>query len=380
MTTTAPDTPQRILRDEVADSLDAIGDTATASAIQAVVLREDETLLDVALGATRLDGASTPVRPTTRFDTASLTKVLVTVPLACQAVDAGACRWDGPVGDYLDWWPDSGPKSDVRVRHLLTHTSGLPDWRPTYEGLPFEPGPDDIAEARHAYRRELQSVELDAEPGRRETYSDLGYIALAFLLESLFGDDLHRLARRRIFTPLDLDRTTLRASFDDDPPVDGAPATENQPGRAEPVQGRVHDRNAAALGGVAGHAGVFSTARDVADVCRHHLLVDRGDLESDVVPADALAFCWSPESGGVGHHRGGWDTPSGDETSAGRGFGAGRTVGHLGFTGTSIWIERHSETVAVLLTNRVYPSRDNDRIHDLRVAFHEAVLSPDAYR
>ena len=161
------------------------------------------------------------------------------------------------------------------------------------------------------------------------------------------------------------------------PKLADAASTELAPRRGGIVTGFVHDENCYIQGGVAGHAGLFGTAADVARFGAHLLGVDRG--ESGIVSAETLRTCWSQASrGGDGHHLGGWDTPSGELSSAGRGFAADRTVGHLGFTGTSLWIERGEGVVASLLTNRVYPTRENTMIKPLRVAFHEAVLPPDA--
>jgi len=141
------------------------------------------------------------------------------------------------------------------------------------------------------------------------------------------------------------------------------------------VVGEVDDDNTAVRGGVSGHAGCFATAQDVGRFAEHMRCIDQGDL--GIVSQEVLQHCWSERARGAdGHHLGGWDTPSGPRTSVGRGFGRRSTVGHLGFTGTSMWVERERGVVAVVLTNRVHPTRDNPRILELRIDVHEAVCEP----
>lgn len=377
-----------ILEEAVGDRLETIGDTAVCSAIQAVVGTVDGGIdFDEALGRTRLDGAGELVDGETRFDVASLTKPMVTATLAMQAVEAGRIAWDAPIGRYLAL--GESEVAEATVLQLLNHTSGLPDWTPLYESSdypsfssrtaePFSAEIDPDVIIRRLACEHVGDIDLEAPPGERETYSDLGYVLLAAMLERVEGGTLDRLAEARIFEPLGMERTGFVPLGSDEAPLENAVATEDDPERGGVIEGTVHDRNTEALGGVSGQAGVFSTARDVWRFGCHLAAIDRGTLDGEpVVDREILRFCWSDEArAGVGHHVGGWDTPSGEPSSAGRGFQAGETVGHLGFTGTSIWIERERGLIAVLLTNRVYPSRDNDRIDDLRLEFHEAVLPP----
>lgn len=371
----------RILEDATTDDLDAIGTDATCSAAQAVVWRNGRRLFDEARGWPRLDSADEPIGPETPFDIASLTKPLVTGTLLMQAVREDHCHWYDPVGDYLGDWSADPRAAEVTILQLANHTAGLPDWKPMYENLPLSPDADQAITNRRRMLTAVHGTDFEYAPGEREIYSDLGYIVLGCLLESVFGDRLDQLAEERIFDPLGMDHTEYVSATRDDPPVDGAVATEDDELRGGVVAGTVHDRNAAAFGGVAGHAGVFSTARDLATFAGRLTELDRhtddGSPDDAIVAPRTLQFAWSDRAGGGhGHHLAGWDTPSGDHSSAGRGFRNGRTVGHLGFTGTSIWLERDRGLVVVLLTNRVYPSRDNDRINDLRIRFHEAVLPP----
>ena len=155
--------------------------------------------------------------------------------------------------------------------------------------------------------------------------------------------------------------------------IDDAVATERCARRGGVVVGRVHDENTALMGGVSGHAGAFCDAPDLLRFGVHMLGIDQGQGPG-IVSREILRWCWSEAArGAAGHHLGGWDTPSGARSSAGRHMTPDATVGHLGFTGTSLWIDRAQQRVAVLLTNRVHPTRDNPHILAMRIAFHEAV-------
>ena len=369
---------REIMREETASGLEEIGTTATCSASQAVVWQNGRLLFENAVGATSFGPAGEGVSGETPFDIASITKPLVTGTLLLQAIGEERCHWHDPVDDYLgDWSRDEDSKS-VTILQLANHTSGLPDWKPLYDSLPLSPESGQLTDNRRRMLGRIRRTQFEYSPGSDEIYSDLGYIVLGGLIERIFGEPLGRLAERRIFEPLGMDNTQFVSAADDEAPVDHAAATEDDEMRGGLVDGTVHDRNAAAFGGVAGHAGVFSTARDLAKFVGHLIAIDRRDATDEpLVDAGLLSFAWSDRSrGGHGHHLAGWDTPSGEESSAGRGFRSGATVGHLGFTGTSIWIERKRGLAAVLLTNRVYPDRDNERIKDYRIRFHEEVVPP----
>jgi CubicO group peptidase (beta-lactamase class C family) len=379
----------KILQCARADDLDQIGRTKVCSAVQAVVLRQGQTLLDTALGVTHLDPSESnppgrPMGPDTPMDIASITKTLVTATLAMQAVDDGLTKFDTPVTElFADW--SLGGTSGVSNRReaatlldLLNHSSGLPAWEKFYLRYPVDPSPLMAHTTRKSLFRRIARTPLTARPTHRHCYSDLGYILLAGILERLFDAPLQDLARERIFEPLSMHDTRYVARLAGDRPLETAAATERCPLRERVVVGTVHDENTDIMGGVSGHAGVFSTARDLAKFCEHIWRIDQGTLPyGGIVSQEVLHFCLSEEARGAdGHHLGGWDTPSGVLSSAGRGFQAGNTVGHLGFTGTSMWIERDCGLIAILLTNRVYPSRDNELIKEFRVKFHEAVLPP----
>lgn len=396
---TALEEARRALHDAVAHRLEDIGESKVAAAIQAVVWQDGELLLDEALGQTFFATQREPrppahinpraLTPDTPMDIASLTKPLVAATLIMQAVDEGLASFDTPIADILPEWlkgevaEPEFKREQATLLHLLNHSSGLPAWERFYLRLPLNPDLKTAQRTRRVILDEILNTPLEAEPGARHRYSDLGYILLAELLERIFGQNLQTLARDRIFEPLGMKKTCYIALEDGDSPLIDAAATEACALRQRLVIGTVHDENTEIIGGVSGHAGVFSTARDLLKFARHLLEIDQGK-SGGIISQRSLKFCLSEaaraakNSEAPGHHLGGWDTPSGAQSSAGRGFSAGQTFGHLGFSGTSIWVERRSKTVAILLTNRVYPTRENQLIKPLRVRFHEAILAPRA--
>ncbi len=362
---------------------------ATASAIQALVWQNGRTLFHEALGHTALESTSAPNPPVTTdtlFDTASITKALVTATLTMQAVDQNLFTWHTPVHELLPGWNPTDPRArEITILHLLNHSSGLPTWIKFYEHYPLDPSPEQATQTRQAILQEIAATPLTATPGTHYAYSDPGYILLSFVLEHVFATPLEILARTQIFQPLQMHHTDFFSVRNPSTTLEtlarSTASTERCPLRKRLITGSVHDENCNVLGGVAGHAGVFSTAHDLAKFARHLLEIDSKNPPANaIIHPRTLAFCWSEatraRSQNAANHLGGWDTPSGLQSSAGRGFTAGNTIGHLGFTGTSLWIERNSRTIAVLLTNRVYPTRDNDRIKALRIAFQEAILPP----
>jgi serine-type D-Ala-D-Ala carboxypeptidase len=328
------------------------------------------------------------------FDVASLTKVMATATLAAQLAAEGALDLDAPVAARLPGF-EAGGKDRVAVRHLLAHCSGLPGWRPWFEAAAADPvaraafrPPDErppFAGLRVAFRRGRELVRaaalaepLEAPPGARAVYSDPGFIALGFLLEELAGAPLPALFDERVARPLRLGSTFFLDGLDPErgwrrAEVRAFAPTERCAHRGEVNQGAVNDDNAWAMGGAAGHAGLFSTALDVAALGQAWLDALRG--RRSIVPADAAA-AFARRDPTPGSTRAlGWDTPSAQGSSLGTRLGRGRrgAIGHLGFTGTSLWIDVDAEVVAALLTNRVHPTRENERIRAFRPRFHDAV-------
>lgn len=299
-----------------------------------------------------------PVTAETIYDLASLTKVVATTTMAMILMDEERLDLDRPVREFLPGFRGGG-KQQVTVRHLLTHSSGIDWWAPLYEEL----------EGQEQYVERIQSMELVYQPGTQSLYSDLGVILLGELLERVAGESLDRFAARRLFAPLGMDDTLFRPGEELRERI--AP-TERDPWRDRLLRGEVHDENAYALGGVAPHAGLFGTAEDLARFAE--MILNGGVFEHHRIVAREVVELFTGRAGVPESTRAlGWDTKSGEGSSAGELFSA-RSFGHTGFTGTSLWIDPERDLFLILLTNRVHPSRDNDLIRQVRPAVADAVI------
>lgn len=296
-----------------------------------------------------------PVGPRTVYDLASLTKVVVLTTLTMMAVDQGLIRLEDSVSHYLPAFT-GGAKAGITIRHLLTHSSGLPAHRPLWQ---------EAATAAAAIPLVL-GTPLDTVPGVRMVYSDLGAIVLTQIVEQVFGQPIDRLFAAKVAGPLRLGSTRFL------PPgrwLKRIAPTERDPWRGRLIRGEVHDENAAFLGGRSGHAGLFSTAEDLI-VFGEWLLRQReaGGATTGSGPRIGSAvvreFTRRQELVPGSSRALGWDTPS-PGSSAGTRISAD-SFGHTGFTGTSIWLDPTRGLVVVLLTNRVNPTRDNPRLAPLR--------------
>jgi CubicO group peptidase (beta-lactamase class C family) len=337
-----------------------------------------------------------PLEPGDVFDVASLTKVLCTTGLAAQLAERGRLPLDAPAARLLPGFERAG-KEGVTVRQLLAHSSGLPAWRPYHEEVaahpdsadaflpPAErPDPEALRPAflhgRALVGEAVRDEVLEAPPGTRARYSDVGFIALGLALEHLEGESLSALAEARLFRPLG-----LRSTFFLDG-TDPASAHEHARGRTflptgacphrhELNRGAVNDDNAWAMGGVAGHAGLFSVAEEVAALGQAWL--DALSGRPSVVPADAAWVFARRDRTPASDRALGWDMLGPELPAIGDRLGRGPrgAIGHLGYTGTSLWIDLDAELVCVLLTNHTHPSGVARRevIRDLRRRFHDAV-------
>jgi len=324
-------------------------DSAFPGAVVAVG-RHDSILLLAAVGHYGIDDPR-PVTPETVYDLASLTKVIGLTTACMILVGEGKLDLDAPVQRYVPAFRGPG-KEGVTIRHLLTHSSGLPAWRPLY----IE------ATTRAVALALVDTTALLRQPGDTFVYSDLGAIVLTQVVEGLTGQRLDAYLDARVLQPLGMTNTRFL------PPSAWrdriAPTERSQDGTI--IRGTVHDENAWKLGGVSGHAGLFSTAPDLARF------------------AEWLLGAWRQDSGQVraftkrqgvptGSSRAlGWDTPS-ENSSAGTKVGA-QTFGHTGFTGTSIWIDPDKDLFIILLTNRVNPTRENGRIVRVRPRVADLVV------
>lgn len=300
-------------------------------------------------GRVDTDSTSAPVHPdSTLFDLASLTKVVATTTAAMILEEEGHLDLDRPVREHLTGLGDPA-KAAITPRLLLVHRAGLEAFAPLYHDH----------RGRAQYLEAIDRRPLTSAPGERTVYSDWDFILLQLLVERLSGVGLDRLTAERVFEPLGMTETR----FNPGPEVRHRVApTEIQEWRGGKVHGEVHDENAWAIGGVAGHAGLFSTARDLAVFAQ--MLLNGGEYGGTRILRPATIARWTARQGLSSSRALGWDTPS-PGSSAGRYFSP-RSFGHTGFTGTSIWMDPERDLFVVLLTNRVNPTRENHRIAQLR--------------
>ncbi len=317
-----------------------------------------------------------PATPSSIWDMASVTKVSATTTAAMILSEAGRLDLDAPVVSYLPWWGAGDQRKErATVRHLLLHRAGLPPFRTFFLEM----------EGDEAYRRAIGNLPLDYEPGDSTVYSDIGLMTLAFIVEEITGDELDAFLDARVWGPLGMQDTGFRPDPSLLPRI--APTEVDTTFRFTHVRGVVHDENAYAIGGVAGHAGLFSSARDMA-VLAQTLLGD-GAIPACSGAAGSGTPCSRPRPGPVriasptsvelftrrydatASRALGWDTPQSGSSSGD--YLSERAFGHTGFTGTSIWVDPELDLFVILLTSRTNPTRSNSRYVPLRREVHDAV-------
>lgn len=308
-------------------------------------------------GYGRLDTAvaSAPVDPNTMYDMASLTKVIATTTAAMILEEQGLLELDRTVASYLPEF--NGPdKAGITMRMVMTHRGGLEAFAALYKTF----------RGRDQYLQQINLRPLKSVPGTEMVYSDWDMILTQLVIEKITGVTLDQFVNEKVFRPLGMTSTM----FTPDPSLKPRIApTEIDTARGGLVWGKVHDENADAMGGVAGHAGLFSTARDL--VVFAQMLVNGGVYNGVRIVGPATVDRWTAPQGRGSSRALGWDTPS-DNSSAGH-FFSPRSFGHTGFTGTSIWIDPTRDLFVILLTNRVDPTRANNRHVALRRAIADAV-------
>ncbi len=273
----------------------------------------------------------------TIYDLASLTKVVGTTTAVMILYDEGLIGLDDPVSKYLPEF-SGGLKDSVTVRLLLEHRSGLPPDRPLWR----------LASSPADARRIVLSTSLDYRPGTRYVYSDLGAMTLAFIVEQVTGQPLDGFLHDRVYAPLGMNHTLFRPA---DSLKDEVAPTEVTPPRGYPLQGEVHDENAYALGGVAGHAGLFSTAQDLAVFAQ--MMLNGGEYDGVRIVADSTIRLFTTRA--AGNRALGWAMADGQWGSGE--FLSDQAYGHVGYTGTSLWIDPTRDMFVILLTNRVHAAR-----------------------
>lgn len=355
--------------------LDGEEEGAYAGAV-ALIAQEGEIKLHRATGWAVKEPFRVPMTPETIFDLASLTKVTATLPSVLRLIDEGKIGLDQPLGEIVSQFGCHGWKQRVTIRRLLSHSAGFPAWQAVYlDGTGSE-----------AYLQAIAAFEPAYEPGSQVIYSDFGFILLAEVVRRITGDDISRYSAREVFAPLGMSETMFTppaalheriAATEIGNPYEyntcGERAAEFPFWRTELIRGEVHDGNAFyGLGGVAGHAGLFSTA---VDLFRYgQCWLNGGELDGERVISEGLVLEATREQApGRGL---GWRLPAPDPEEnprdPGRALGP-RSYGHTGFTGTMLWMEPEHELVVVLLTNRVHPTVV-EQIGAVRHAFNRAIV------
>jgi CubicO group peptidase (beta-lactamase class C family) len=330
------------------------------SAVSAEIGRARGPIWTYASGRLSYSGDAAAADTATIFDLASLTKVLATAAVTLALVDRHGLDIDAPLAAFVPRWTGAD-RVRVTLRDLLEHSSGLPAYREYFREL----------SGRGAYARAIAAEPLDYVPRAKAIYSDLGFIMLGFAierfgeqsLEVLFNEWRAKIGIRELLTFRPLAGTHRSTA-----------ATEVDPWRGRLLQGEVHDENAAALGGVAAHAGMFGTAAAVGQAARWWLALLSGSDDAATGVTTKTVRMFARRSSVPGSSRAlAWDTML-PTSSCGTRMSA-RALGHTGFTGTSLWVDPEQDLYFVLLTNRVHPTRKNETIQQIRREFHDAALS-----
>ena len=337
-----------------------------------LVARKGELFYRHAVGQAQIYPESRPLREDTLFDIASLTKVVATTTAIMLLLRDNALALADPIHKYLPAFANE----QVTFIHLLTHSAGLPEHLALYEDVQKEAdrqGPDFVGSpaAKQLVVVKVCQTALLAAPGEKYAYSDLGFILLGEAIEKIAGMPFDRFCAERIFAPLGMTATFFRKYGETLRPGEYA-ATERCEWRRRILCGEVHDENAYAMGGVAGHAGLFSTLDDMHQFMRMLYQCYQGDNDF-VPPALVRRFFARQHLPETSTRAFGWDTPSARNSSGGE-LISQTAVGHTGFTGTCLWYDLPRELVMLLFANRIHPSRNNQRFLKMRPKIHDTVI------
>jgi CubicO group peptidase (beta-lactamase class C family) len=315
-----------------------------------------------------------PMEKETIFDLASLTKPLGTALAIMKLVDEGPLDLDTAISSLIKPFPWRD-KASLTPRLLLNHSAGFADWKPFYRELIKYP----LQERKPALRRSIMEEPLQHEPQKVSLYSDLGFMLLEWIVELITGQDLSSFLHVRFYHPLGLETLYLdQITVDPVYEKERYAATEYCPWRKEIIQGHVHDENAYALGGYSGHAGLFGTALGVFTLTAALLKIYHGS-QSGLVSTETVRTFFSRQGIVPGSTFAlGWDTPSHKNSSSGNLFSS-NSVGHTGFTGTSVWMDLEKNITVIFLTNRIHPSRSNESIRSFRSELHNLIMQELSY-
>ena len=328
-----------------------------------MVVKDNKLIAQESFGKVSYADNSKSVDSNTIYDIASITKVLSVTPVAMKLIDQRKLSLEHTLEQY---YPSlyGEAMGEVTVKHLLTHSSGL---KPFIEFYRIDPKMD-----KEDMITRILDTTLDFNPGEKHQYSDLGIIILMDIIETVSNSSLDRLCERWLFKPMGMENTSYN-------PLDSikykiAPTEIDNYFRNRTILGEVHDENAFLLDGVSGHAGIFSNSYDLAKYAQ--LFIDEGTwLGSRLLSYDRIQDFSKRQNLPVGSDRAlGWDTPSRNGKSSAGDYFSNHSYGHLGFTGTSLWIDHENEIIIVLLTNRVHPTRETKGMYSIRRNFHTEVM------
>lgn len=339
-----------------------------------IVARDSEIVFFHNIGNRAVIPRLLPMEKDTIFDLASLTKPLATTLAVMKLVDDALLDLDAPISSLIHPFPWMD-KAEITPRLLLNHSSGLADWKPFYLNLIKLP-PE---ERKPAVRRLIMEGSLSSDPKSVSLYSDLGFMLLEWIIEIASGQNFSSFLDAALCRPLGL-KTLYLDTIDRGPAhrKESYAATEECPWRKEIIQGHVHDENAHALGGHSGHAGLFGTAFDVFTLA--NTLVNAYHDDGSSLIKGEIVRTFLSRQGLVPNSTWalGWDTPSERGSSSGNHFSPS-SVGHTGFTGTSVWIDLETRVTVAFLTNRVHPSRSNEKIKGFRPELHNLIMRELGY-
>ncbi|MGE5401484.1 MAG: glycoside hydrolase family 3 N-terminal domain-containing protein [Ignavibacteriales bacterium] len=316
-----------------------------------------------AFGKYTYDPDAQPMSLDAMFDLASVSKVIGTTTAAMILYDEGKLILDKKVMDYLPGFGNHG-KENITVRNLLLHNAGFTPFKPFYKTYTK---PSEVI-------NDIMNTSLEYPTGTKFLYSDLSMITLQLIIEKLAGEPLDVFLREKVFDPLGMKNTMYN------PPADlwykCAPTEVDNYWRMATMRGKVHDEAAYLLGGVAGHAGLFSTGGDLSIFMQ--MMLNKGKYDGKQLIKPATVELWTTKQTNQSSRGLGWDTKTQTGSSAGSLFSAS-SFGHTGFTGTSVWADKNRDLFVVLLTNRVYPTRANNKIIKFRPKLHDAVVKAVEY-
>jgi beta-N-acetylhexosaminidase len=337
--------------------MNSIKDKAFPGAVLAV-LKDGRIIYEKAYGKFTYEKDAPAVTVNTIFDLASVSKVIATTTAAMICYDRKLFDLEDRVTKYIPEFEQNG-KGHILIKNLLLHNAGLPSWKKFYEGFS---NADEVI-------KDIYASSLEYKTGTRMLYSDLGMITLAKIIEKVTGKGLDVFCRDEIFDVLGMKNTFYNPS--DKLKTNIAPTELDDYWRKRQLQGEVHDETAAMLNGVAGHAGLFSTASDLSRVMQ--MLLDKGEYNGRQIITPETVTLFTRKYSGLSSRGLGWDTKSAG-SSAGKKFSS-FSFGHTGYTGTSVWADPLRNIAVIFLTNRVYPTRNNTKIIKVRPLLHDAVIN-----